>query len=207
MVRDSYSPRRSYNSENPNSRSRTSKSSMRDHDDSPRRESRYADREYGEHRRDDRNEPRSSRGRDDYNREYSRYRDRDRRDRSDYDTRERERARVEERRDRDSEQRRETPRDGPSRRSASPRRYRSQSRPKSKSRSKSPEDKAKPNFAPSGLLAAATKTVEHKDGTKTVLKYHEPPEARKPSVGWRLYVFKGQEQVGECISALFRLQF
>lgn len=28
------------------------------------------------------------------------------------------------------------------------------------------------------------------------LKYHEPPEARKPVVNWRLYVFKGSEQVG-----------
>ncbi|EPQ54565.1 SMAD/FHA domain-containing protein, partial [Gloeophyllum trabeum ATCC 11539] len=57
------------------------------------------------------------------------------------------------------------------------------------------KDKAKPNFNPSGLLAAATKTVEHGDGSKTVLKYHEPPEARKPHLGWRLYVFKGKEQV------------
>ena len=35
------------------------------------------------------------------------------------------------------------------------------------------------------------------DGTSTVLKYNEPPEARKPSVGWRLYVFKGSEQTGK----------
>jgi len=28
-----------------------------------------------------------------------------------------------------------------------------------------------------------------------VLKYNEPPEARKPNKGWRLYVFKGNEQV------------
>jgi hypothetical protein len=39
--------------------------------------------------------------------------------------------------------------------------------------------------------------VKSADGTKTVLKYHEPPEARKPLVGWRLYVFKGSEQTGE----------
>ena len=62
------------------------------------------------------------------------------------------------------------------------------------------EDKAKPNFAPSGLLAAATKTVQHGDGTKTVLKYHEPPEARKPVQGWRLYVFRGEEQTGKASS-------
>jgi smad nuclear-interacting protein 1 len=77
-----------------------------------------------------------------------------------------------------------------------------QSRPRSgsptRSRSPSPvEDKAKPNFGNSGLLAAATNTVKHGDGTSTLLKYNEPPEARKPILNWRLYVFKGQEQVGE----------
>lgn len=35
------------------------------------------------------------------------------------------------------------------------------------------------------------------NGDSTVLKYNEPPEARKPVLGWRLYVFKGSEQVGE----------
>lgn len=98
------------------------------------------------------------------------------------------------RRDRDRDDRRA----GPSRRSASPRPRSSkpESRSRSRSRSEAAEDKAKPNFGNSGLLAAATKTVQHGDGTKTVLKYHEPPEARKPTVGWRLYVFKGKEQVG-----------
>ncbi|KIP10210.1 hypothetical protein PHLGIDRAFT_85408 [Phlebiopsis gigantea 11061_1 CR5-6] len=168
MVRDSRSPRRSHHSENPDSRSRGSR---RDYGESSRRETRYSERD-NDRRRDDRrrDEPQSNRGRDnrDYERGSSSRRERDRGDRA------------------------ERGRDGPSRRSASPqRRSGSQS---AKSRSKSPEDKAKPNFKPSGLLAAATKTVEHKDGTKTVLKYHEPPEARKPLVGWRLYVFKGQEQ-------------
>lgn len=55
----------------------------------------------------------------------------------------------------------------------------------------------KPNFGSSGLLAAATNTVKNVDGSSTLLKYNEPPEARKPVVGWRLYVFKGSEQVGE----------
>lgn len=34
-------------------------------------------------------------------------------------------------------------------------------------------------------------------GTSTVLKYHEPPEARKPPPreAWRLYVFKGKDMV------------
>ena len=78
-----------------------------------------------------------------------------------------------------------------SRRSASPRR-----RSPSPSHSKSPVDKPKPNFNPSGLLAAATNTVEAADGTSTILKYNEPPEARKPTFGWRLYVFKGDKQSG-----------
>ena len=91
------------------------------------------------------------------------------------------------------------------RRSASPRPSRPHSsRPRSRSHSRSaaPEDKekekdkAKPNFGASGLLAAATNTVKKTDGTSTLLKYNEPPEARKPVVGWRLYVFKGSEQVG-----------
>ncbi|KAE8226616.1 hypothetical protein CF319_g819 [Tilletia indica] len=44
-----------------------------------------------------------------------------------------------------------------------------------------------PDFKSSGLLAAASNSV---DGV--ALKYHEPPEARKPKQGkgWRLYVFK-----------------
>ena len=58
------------------------------------------------------------------------------------------------------------------------------------------EDKGRPNFGSSGLLAAATKTVKTGEGKDVVLKYHEPPEERKPLVGWRLYVFKGNEQVG-----------
>ncbi|KAG7088292.1 hypothetical protein E1B28_012303 [Marasmius oreades] len=80
------------------------------------------------------------------------------------------------------------------RRSASPR---SSRKPRSsRSRSRSPVNKAKPNFAPSGLLAAETNTVKSVDGkNSTVLKYNEPPEARKPVLGWRLYVFKGSEQV------------
>ncbi|KAH9950600.1 SMAD/FHA domain-containing protein [Amylocystis lapponica] len=119
-----------------------------------------------------------------------------RRDRSRERERERGGDRVRDRngdRDRDRDQRA-----GPSRRSVSPRPRPPTDidKPPSRSRSKTgEEDKAKPNFAPSGLLAAATKTVKHGDGTSTVLKYHEPPEARKPVVGWRLYVFKGKDQV------------
>ena len=62
---------------------------------------------------------------------------------------------------------------------------------------RSDKNKGKPNFNQSGLLAAETNKVSLADGTSTVLKYNEPPEARKPLVGWRLYIFKGKEQTGE----------
>jgi smad nuclear-interacting protein 1 len=79
---------------------------------------------------------------------------------------------------------------------------------KSKSRSGSPsEDKAKPNFKASGLLAAETNTIARADGTSTFLKYNEPPEARRPSQGWRLYVFKGKEQVGKIRSIMLIVTF
>lgn len=55
-----------------------------------------------------------------------------------------------------------------------------------------PVEKQKPNFKPTGLLAKEANTVA---GTSTVLKYHEPPEARKPSSkdAWRLYIFKKKD--------------
>ena len=55
-----------------------------------------------------------------------------------------------------------------------------------------PPEKQKPNYKPTGLLAKEANTVV---GTTTVLKYHEPPEARKPPVKeqWRMYVFKKQD--------------
>jgi smad nuclear-interacting protein 1 len=58
-------------------------------------------------------------------------------------------------------------------------------------------DKQKPNFEPTGLLAAASNSLEQADGTKIVLKYHEPPEARKPPPKdqWKLFVFKGADIV------------
>jgi smad nuclear-interacting protein 1 len=56
-------------------------------------------------------------------------------------------------------------------------------------------EKQKPNFAPTGLLAAASNSVAQADGTTIVLKYHEPPEARKPPAKdeWKLFVFKGAD--------------
>lgn len=55
----------------------------------------------------------------------------------------------------------------------------------------------KPNFGTSGALAAASNSVTQVDGTTITLKYHEPPEARKPSPRdeWKLFVFKGQDIV------------
>ncbi|KAF8908986.1 SMAD/FHA domain-containing protein [Gymnopilus junonius] len=119
----------------------------------------------------------------------------------DYDERKRERERERDRqryeggRDRDVDP--SSSRAG--RRSASPRtrnlRPRDRGSHSASPAVQSPSDKAKPNFAPSGLLAAETNTVKAVDGTSTVLKYNEPPEARKPVLGWRLYVFKDAEQV------------
>ncbi|CCM03518.1 uncharacterized protein FIBRA_05652 [Fibroporia radiculosa] len=185
MARDSTSPaRRHY----PDDRYREERRSYKDDRPSDRRQRRDVDR------RDMRNGDRRGNGRE-------RSRSRDNRRRDDGDRRRGDRSE----RERDGHRERDGGRDpdrraraGPSRRSASPRRRPSRERDPSHSSSKregSVEDKAKPNFAPSGLLAAATKTIKNVDGTSTVLKYHEPPEARKPAVGWRLYVFKGKEQV------------
>ncbi|KAI2634596.1 SMAD/FHA domain-containing protein [Xylaria nigripes] len=55
--------------------------------------------------------------------------------------------------------------------------------------------KEKPNYGNSGALAAVSNSVTQADGSTVVLKYHEPPEARKPSPKdqWKLFVFKGKE--------------
>ncbi|EFY86499.1 FHA domain protein SNIP1, putative [Metarhizium acridum CQMa 102] len=57
--------------------------------------------------------------------------------------------------------------------------------------------KEKPNFGSSGVLAAASNSVAQADGSSIVLKYHEPPEARKPPTRdqWKLFVFKGGDIV------------
>jgi len=171
--------------------------------DSRRGKSRERDRGY-----DNRYGSKGSSGRDG-DRDYQRpRRDDDRRlerDSREYDERRRERERERDRQRYDAGRDRDRGQNSSrnQRRSASPR-----SRPRSRdsrpgeggSRSGSPSsqpppDKSKPNFAPSGLLAAETNTVKAVDGTSTVLKYNEPPEARKPVLGWRLYVFKDTAQV------------
>jgi smad nuclear-interacting protein 1 len=56
-------------------------------------------------------------------------------------------------------------------------------------------EKQKPNFKSTGRLAAESNTVQVDGGGGIVLKYHEPPEARKPpsKEAWRIYVFKGKD--------------
>ncbi|OTA55071.1 SMAD/FHA domain-containing protein [Hypoxylon sp. EC38] len=58
-----------------------------------------------------------------------------------------------------------------------------------------PKPKEKPNYGTTGALAAASNSVVQSDGSKIVLKYHEPPEARKasPKDQWKLFVFKGED--------------
>ncbi|KAI0122426.1 SMAD/FHA domain-containing protein [Daldinia grandis] len=60
-----------------------------------------------------------------------------------------------------------------------------------------PKPKERPNFGNTGALAAASNSIIQSDGAKIVLKYHEPPEARKasPKDQWKLFVFKGEDIV------------
>jgi smad nuclear-interacting protein 1 len=51
-------------------------------------------------------------------------------------------------------------------------------------------NKEKPSLELSGNLAKDTNTFNG-----IVIKYNEPPEARKPKKRWRLYVFKGNEEL------------
>ncbi|KAK2770814.1 fha domain protein [Colletotrichum kahawae] len=57
--------------------------------------------------------------------------------------------------------------------------------------------KEMPNLRTTGVLAAASNSVQQADGTSIVLKYHEPAEARKPPAKdpWKLFVFKGNDIV------------
>lgn len=60
---------------------------------------------------------------------------------------------------------------------------------------KAADEKQKPNFNNTGLLARDTNVAA---GTDIVLKYNEPSDARKApaSQDWRLYIFKGPEALG-----------
>ncbi|KAK6154412.1 hypothetical protein DH2020_008660 [Rehmannia glutinosa] len=54
------------------------------------------------------------------------------------------------------------------------------------------KEKQKPSFELSGKLAAETNRVKG-----VTLLFNEPPDARKPDIRWRLYVFKGGEVLNE----------
>ncbi|OMH85772.1 FHA domain-containing protein DDL [Zancudomyces culisetae] len=56
---------------------------------------------------------------------------------------------------------------------------------------KTEHEKVEPNFELSGSLAKDTNKIEG-----VVVKYNEPAEARRPKDKWRLYVFKGDEEIG-----------
>lgn len=58
-------------------------------------------------------------------------------------------------------------------------------------------EKEKPNFRPTGALAAAANAVTGSNGETVTLKYHEPPEARKPPPRdkWKMFVFKGKDVI------------
>ncbi|CAG2162221.1 unnamed protein product [Oppiella nova] len=52
------------------------------------------------------------------------------------------------------------------------------------------KEKEKPNLLTTGKLAEDTNTFNG-----VVIKYNEPPEARKPKRRWRLYPFKGEQSL------------
>ncbi|PWA85163.1 smad nuclear-interacting protein 1 [Artemisia annua] len=54
------------------------------------------------------------------------------------------------------------------------------------------KEKQKPSFELSGKLAAETNRVKG-----VTLLFTEPPDARKPDIRWRFYVFKGGESLNE----------
>ena len=55
-----------------------------------------------------------------------------------------------------------------------------------------PPPKEKPNWGSTGALAAESNAVSQADGSVIVLKYSEPPNARKasPRDEWKMFVFK-----------------
>ncbi|OWF47126.1 smad nuclear interacting protein 1-like [Mizuhopecten yessoensis] len=65
-----------------------------------------------------------------------------------------------------------------------------QAQPQEQAEAEEPKDKDKPDFALSGKLTEDTNTYRG-----VVIKYNQPPEARKPKKRWRLYPFKGDESL------------
>jgi len=172
-------------------------------DSEDKRRRRKRDREVRDHHREgDRRRPEDNHGngRDDSRRHRTRSPDsHSAKDRHDYDSRER-----------PSKRQRSSSQSPPRRHPKSPRgpsqalgkRSRAPLAPQEKAFNeengaleKVPEvEKQKPNFGNTGKLAAETNTVA---GTNIVLKYNEPPEARKPPSkdAWRLYIFKGSDML------------
>ncbi|GIZ37897.1 hypothetical protein CKM354_000132700 [Cercospora kikuchii] len=181
------------------SRSRSEVDSEYEHSRRRKRAEKDATRDRGKDRRRDRIDPSEDYASDD-RRSSRRERDRKYRDRS----RSRSRTRREDERSHRSNRRSRSPN--------SRRRHSRSPSPRRKSRAPLPSqldsfqkdndippgevpiEKQKPNYKPTGLLAKEANTVA---GTTTVLKYHEPPEARKPpsSAQWRMYVFKKSDLV------------
>jgi len=66
-------------------------------------------------------------------------------------------------------------------------------------RSAPAKPKQEPNFAPSGKLSKANETqadgARDGQGQRAPVKYSEPPDSRMPDKKWRLFVFKGEEQL------------
>ncbi len=167
------------------------------------RRRRSRDRERGPGRRDKERRRDSS---DDRRPQRRRDRDRDRDEESDGSRRDRRRrrsfdeegsSRRKPRRERDADDGKD---DGDSRRSLVKRGgpLPSQDDSFAISRGEEPEKpKEKANLGNTGVLAAASNSVAQADGSTITLKYHEPPEARKPSPKdqWKLFVFKGPDIV------------
>jgi smad nuclear-interacting protein 1 len=57
--------------------------------------------------------------------------------------------------------------------------------------------KEKPNFSLSGKLSEEQRTTAN----GAILKFVEPPDAKKPLPGWRLYPFKNDAPLGTLISS------
>ena len=64
---------------------------------------------------------------------------------------------------------------------------------KVKAESNDSREKEKPNFGLSGALAGDKTTGNVKNGV--VMKFSEPLDAAQPEKEWRLYIFKGEENV------------
>ncbi|GAW13572.1 hypothetical protein ANO14919_029590 [Xylariales sp. No.14919] len=183
-------------------RHRTGRPSRRDETDSRERTTRYRSRDRSRDKSADRRRHRRSRSPDDSHRRRSRSRDRrpekereHRKQRSRDDNRHSDRRHHSRRAenngrgssDQDNSSKQVVRRNGPLPSQADSFALTNGEEP--------PKPKEKPNYGNSGALAAASNSVTQADGSTIVLKYHEPPEARKPSPKdqWKLFVFKGED--------------